>query len=51
MPETAYNETYEPEEMTYRMPLLRSELNIMRCNLDNLSDDVADLKRTVSEMK
>ena len=51
MPETAYKETYEPEEITYRMPLLRSEINIMRRNVDSLNNDVAEIKRDVGVLK
>lgn len=45
MPEAAYKgEVYDTEEMMYRVPMLRSEVNIMRKDIDTLKNDVSKLK-------
>ena len=44
MPEAAYKEAYEQEELTYRVPMLRSEVNIMRRDIDTIKNDVTELE-------
>ena len=51
MPEVAYKDTYEQEEFTYRIPMLRSEINIVRRDVDTLKTDTAELKHDTSSMK
>ena len=51
MPEVAYKDGYDTEEAMYRIPMLRSEMNIMRRDIDTLKNDVAELKRDVTQIK
>ena len=51
MPEVAYKEIYEPEEITYRMPMLRSEVNIMRRDVENIKNDMTELTRDTSSLR
>ena len=50
MPETAFKDTYEQEDMFYRVPMLRSEINILRRDVDTLKNDNAELKRDISSL-
>ena len=51
MPEVAYKDVYEQEEMMYRVPMLRSEVNILSRDVDTLKNDVAEMKRDISSLK
>ena len=51
MPEVAYKEAYEQEEFMYRVPMLRSEVNILSRDVDTLKNDVAEMKRDISILK
>lgn len=51
MPEVAVKEGYEHDGLTYRMPMLRSEVNILRRDVDGLKSDVAEVKRDISVLK
>ena len=48
----AYQEKeYEFENMNYRMPMLRSEVNIVRHDIDTLRTDVSELKKDTNIIK
>ena len=51
MSEAAYKEVYDAEEIMYRVPILRSDVNVMRRDVDTLKSDVTELKRDLSFVK
>ncbi|MBR2208654.1 MAG: hypothetical protein IJ859_07610 [Synergistaceae bacterium] len=51
MTEALAYKNYEEENIIYRMPMLRSEVNILRHDIDTLKTDVSELKRDVNTLK
>ena len=51
MPEAAYKDIFEQDEITYRLPILRSEINIMRRDIDALKDGITELKQDAKSIK
>lgn len=44
MPDVAYKDTYELDEPVYRIPMLHSDVNILRRDVDTLKTNVSELK-------
>ena len=51
MPDTAYKDTYDTEEFSYRMPIIRSEINIIRRDVDSLKSSLTELKHDNSSIQ
>ena len=51
MPEAAFNEHYEKDDSLYRLPMLHSEVHILRKDVDALKIDVSELKHEVASIK
>lgn len=51
MLEAAYKDIFEQDEITYRLPILRSEINIIRRDIEALKDGVTELRQDVNSIK
>ena len=48
MPDTAYKDAYDTEEISYRMPIIRSEITIIRRDVDAIKSGLTELKHDSS---
>ena len=51
MPETTYKETFPPEETSYRLPFIRSDVNILQRDVETIKADVTDIKHDMTALK